>query len=322
MRLSAQRRGKPAHRSLRSRFRQLQREEENGRVRDICRIRRGEATPDQVQRENSPFTQEEMRTFRFHTQDAHNYPITTPHDFKDFLAVTDRNGDPAIIVGGHAVSLWAMYYLDEEPDLKKMAPFTSKDMDFVGDRTTAMQLSWMVREPAEPAPSREHTPVTYRIKLLFPDLSRRNSTLEVLSHWVGVSNEELRRNAMIIQSAQLGVRARLPSPFICLKAKASALMRLKQDKRQDLRQVRILILCCRAHLRHVIRQAENGQITEGAALECFETVFDWTRCRTAQHAAAKNRLNWRGTFPMRELERTCVPSLISFFRASFCQRAG
>lgn len=314
MRLSEQREGKPAHRH--ARFRELQRDEEHGRVNDFRRIRRGEATAEEVQRENSPFTQEEMRTFRFHTQDNHKYPITTPFDFKDFLTVTDRNGDPAIIVGGHAVSLWAMYYLDEEPELKKMAPFTSKDMDFVGDRTTALQLSWMVHEPAEEAPSTERTPVIYRIKLLFPDPARRNSTLEVLSHWVGVRNEELRRDAMIIQSNQLGVRARLPSPFVCLKAKASTLVRLNQEKRQDLRQVRILIPCCRAHLRNVIRQAENGQITEGAALDCFDAFFAWTHSRTAQRSAAKHRLNWRRALPGRELERTCVPSLINFFRAN------
>lgn len=298
-----------------ARFHQLKRDAEHARMEDINRIRGGHVTAHQVQRENSPFTQEEMRTFKIPPHDRHNYPVTTAHDFKDFLMVTDKNGDPAIIVGGHSVSLWAMYYLDEEPELRKLAPFTSKDMDFVGDRTTALQLSWMVGEPAEKAPSNENTPVIYRIKLLFADRKRKNSTLEVLSHWAGVSNKELYDNAMIIQSAALGVRARLPSPLICLKAKASNLVRLKQEKRNDLRQVKVLIICCRAHLRNVIRQAETGQITEGAALDCFNLLQTWAQGSYARRAAAKYRLNWREAFPLRELERTYVPSLLKFFRS-------
>jgi hypothetical protein len=43
---------------------ELQRQKEEARVRDWQRIGRGEATPEQVQRENSIFTDEEMRTFK------------------------------------------------------------------------------------------------------------------------------------------------------------------------------------------------------------------------------------------------------------------
>jgi hypothetical protein len=43
---------------------ELQRQKEEARVRDWERIGRGEATPEQIQRENQIFTDEEMRTFR------------------------------------------------------------------------------------------------------------------------------------------------------------------------------------------------------------------------------------------------------------------
>lgn len=41
-----------------------QREKEEARVRDWERIARGEATPEQIQRENSPFTPEQVKDFR------------------------------------------------------------------------------------------------------------------------------------------------------------------------------------------------------------------------------------------------------------------
>jgi len=43
---------------------ELQRQKEEARVRDWERIGRGEATPEQIQRENSIFTHEEMKSFR------------------------------------------------------------------------------------------------------------------------------------------------------------------------------------------------------------------------------------------------------------------
>ena len=35
------------------------------------------------------------------------YPVTIAHDFKEFLSVQNGKGEPAIVVGGHAASLWA-----------------------------------------------------------------------------------------------------------------------------------------------------------------------------------------------------------------------
>jgi hypothetical protein len=242
------------------------------------------------------------------------YPVTTAEDFKEFVHVPDRNGDPPIVIGGHAVSLWAMYYLEAEPGLRKLAPFTSKDMDFLGDRTTALGFARMVNEPAEKAPKSERTPVIYRIKRLFPNTDRQNSTLEVLSHLPGVTNSEVKTSAMLIQSDALGTRVRLPNPITCLKAKVHNLSHINQQKRQDYRQVQIMILCCRAFLRDVIEQAELGRITEGAARAPFEALLKWTKTKTARNVSRDHDLSWEQAFPMDDLERASIPSLQQFLR--------
>jgi hypothetical protein len=242
------------------------------------------------------------------------YPVTTADDFKEFVHVPDSKGEPPIVIGGHAVNLWAMYYLQSEPGLQKLAPFTSKDMDFLGDRTTALGFSRMLNEPAERAPKSERTPVLYRIKRLFPNTDRQNSTLEVLSHLPGVSNREIKESAMLIHSDALGTRVRLPNPITCLKAKAHNLVHINQQKRQDHRQVQIMILCCRAFLRDVIAQSETGKITEGAARAPFEALLRWTGLVTARNAARTHNLRFEEAFPLVELERTSIPSLQQFFR--------
>ena len=45
-------------------FAQLQREKEEARVRDWERIANGEATPEEIQRENTIFTHEETKQFK------------------------------------------------------------------------------------------------------------------------------------------------------------------------------------------------------------------------------------------------------------------
>ena len=45
-------------------FAEFQRKKQEARMQDLERIARGEATPEEIQRENSIFTPEEMKTFR------------------------------------------------------------------------------------------------------------------------------------------------------------------------------------------------------------------------------------------------------------------
>lgn len=46
--------------------------------------------------------------------------------------LTETVGDEqAVLVGGQAVNLWALVFLNDEPELKKCRPFTSKDCDVV-----------------------------------------------------------------------------------------------------------------------------------------------------------------------------------------------
>jgi hypothetical protein len=242
------------------------------------------------------------------------YPVTIAHDFREFLSVQNGKGEPAIVVGGHAASLWALHYAQQEPAILNYAPYTSKDMDFVGDRTTAFTLAKMVNQPAEKAPRNEPTPVIYRIKRLFPDQTRQNSTLEVLDHLAGVTNHELRETAMTIYSKELDMRVRIPSPVTCLRSATRNLVRLQQERREDLKKVRILILCCRAYLREQLKLAEAGKISEGMVAGPFETLWRWTHKRTAQKAATDHKIDWNEAFPLAEMENTFIPRLRQLLR--------
>ena len=91
-------------------------------------------------------------------------------------------------------------------------------------------------------------------------------------------------------------------------------MRLQQEKRDDLKKVRILILCCRAFLREQVQLAEAGKITEGTVAAPFETLLRWMTKRTPQKAATDHKIDWKESFPLGELENTFIPRLRQVLR--------
>jgi hypothetical protein len=63
---------------------------------------------------------------------------------QQFTAVFElRNavGKPYVIIGGQAVNYWAETYLEKEPGLAQWLPFTSKDIDFQGDRRDVLRIA-------------------------------------------------------------------------------------------------------------------------------------------------------------------------------------
>ena len=85
-------------------------------------------------------------------------------------------------------------------------------------------------------------------------------------------------------------------------------------KRDDLKKVRILVLCCRAFLREQVQLAEAGKITEGTVAAPFETLLRWIRKRTAQKAGNDYKIDWKEAFPLGELENTFIPRLRQLLR--------
>jgi len=57
---------------------------------------------------------------------------TEVHDFKEIIQIS-IGGRLPLVVGGHAVNIWALSYLDRiGNDLAAFQPFTSKDLDLFG----------------------------------------------------------------------------------------------------------------------------------------------------------------------------------------------
>ena len=61
--------------------------------------------------------------------------------FTPVFDLRNAEGKPYVIIGGQAVNYWAETYLEKEPGLAQWLPFTSKDIDFQGDRDDALRIA-------------------------------------------------------------------------------------------------------------------------------------------------------------------------------------
>ncbi|MEI8235467.1 MAG: hypothetical protein WCH57_12400 [Verrucomicrobiota bacterium] len=70
--------------------------------------------------------------------DPHRRPV---EDFEAILRAISKQKEPVILVGGHAVNVWALSYLDRlGKRLAPLQPFTSGDMDVFATRNALMGL--------------------------------------------------------------------------------------------------------------------------------------------------------------------------------------
>jgi hypothetical protein len=156
---------------------------------------------------------------------------TTPEDFDPIFS------QRVVIVGGHAVNLWASFYAArDDPELAQFAPFTSKDADiFLRDSALASAIaasaSWEFHGNPEP-----RSPV---LGILVMQRGTVSLQVDVLRSVTGLSDDDLAATESI--TFEDGKFYSVPAPDVMLKAKLANLRQHKQEDRQDERHVRILI---------------------------------------------------------------------------------
>jgi len=106
------------------------------------------------------------------------------HQFSEVFQLRDADGNPYVLIGGQAVNYWAERYLETEPQLRPLQPFTSEDIDFKGNaedvRRIARQLGLTPVFPAKVAMTALAGVVPFRI-------GNTKSNIEIVRRVPGVS---------------------------------------------------------------------------------------------------------------------------------------
>lgn len=217
-----------------------------------------------------------------------------------------------MVVGGQAVSIWADRYLASEPELRQYLPFTSKDLDLLGDYLDLDHLAKATGFRKESAPRKLLIPSAGYLEI--PRAGARPIKVEVLKRIHGVTTAEAKATALVVE--QEGVRYRVLHPVILLKAKLEATIDLPQAKpgleRQDLRHLRIMLVCVRGFLRELIAAVEAGKLPGRDCVNLLEETMAFATSTSGIKARKKHGIDWRTALPIASLGEVTNAKLRNF----------
>jgi hypothetical protein len=216
-------------------------------------------------------------------------------EFTAFDRLLQSDPQP-LLVGGQAVNLWAEVFLQNSPELERLQPFLSRDCDLFGNQDLLVRLARDTHWKAAFSPGGQASPVVGY--LVHTAADGRNLLAEVLHSVKGLAPADLQKEVLV----ELGnKRYKTLSPIALLKAKLANIIELPQEgpgqERNDLKHVRILLLCVSAYLGQALQRVECGTSTERSFLNLLEETLRIARSDYATRVARSEGLNFAGCFP-------------------------
>jgi hypothetical protein len=217
--------------------------------------------------------------------------------FSEILNLRDSAGNPYILIGGQAVNYWAERYLEWEPQLQNMRPFTSADIDFHGTaqdvRHIAGQLGLTAGYPAKGA-------MTALAGVIPLKIEGEPANIEVVRSVPGVGAQ---LDDFVIEAKWEGKNIRVLDPISLLASKLELAATVSQDRRNDVLHLKILVPCVRAFLETVLEQVEQQVIPARDWLTLANQALKLTTSHRAGKLGEKHQINFREILPVKAISQ-------------------
>tara|TARA_R110002074_G_C12455639_1_gene658955 strand:+ start:436 stop:1215 length:780 start_codon:yes stop_codon:yes gene_type:complete len=170
-----------------------------------------------------------------------------PHLSPDELAkiLQSIESSDAVLIGGQAVNVWAFHYLPKIPELQKLGPFTSKDIDFYGSAKAAQELAKKIGGTVFIPDIDDNTPNSAQV---VANMSNREVCIDFMANVLGVKDAQI-NNRVVTLEGSLGtdgprVGIVLLHPVDCLKSKLANINILDRQDIYAISQTQTSILIC------------------------------------------------------------------------------
>ena len=212
---------------------------------------------------------------------------TFPHDYRALFV----GADAPTVVGGQAVNLWAIVYLDR--DVRNKVIHGSNDMDIVSGTKALAFLKTLPDWKFSPTPMKHFgVGITAKLQSVAPD--GRILLVEILHSVAGLNTTDLRRVSEVEVG---GIKYRLLDPIAMLKAKAYNVRKFKQDDdppRHDREHLELIAHCVPKFLRELHDGALRLQRSDDtAAKAAVENTADAVRAAFATVTDSKTAATLR-----------------------------
>jgi hypothetical protein len=184
--------------------------------------------------------------------------LAPPFSYEQTARVLARLADlehEIVLVGGQAVNFWANYYEKRVPELAEGAPYTSKDIDFIGPHAAVEECARRLGGTARLATIDDmNTPNTGVV--LFVDEDKHVRQIDFLGAVAGVESPvETSVGAEVLDDEGRAVASfRVMHPVLCMLSRAHNVAYLPgYDTAHARNQLRAAIICARQFIRDVLQ---------------------------------------------------------------------
>jgi hypothetical protein len=231
---------------------------------------------------------------------SHRRPV---EDFESIFRAISKQRDPIILVGGHAVNVWALSYRDRLGDLlNPFRPFTSGDMDVFATRNALMGLYHELGGKLLLSGPREIIDGTLVIGVE-PD-TRELDVLRSVNGLPGIEAQSA------IPMDVCGHKIQVLFPHLLLQAKLQNALHLDQRERQDIKHVKIMALVLREFLHEVASTTRPEN--EKYSLELLQNVLEVLTSKNARQFTRVHKVAFDSLMPADLLRNSPLRRLANF----------
>lgn len=231
-------------------------------------------------------------------------------DFSEVFKAFQRSSEPILLVGGHAVNVWALNYYDRAAsEITPHEPLTSSDMDIFATRNALVWLGRELGSEVRFAGPREI--VLGAMEIL---VEGRPFLLEGLRSVKGVTAQELEGRALLVVG---GNEILVPLPHVLLKAKLVNALDLDQADRQDIKHAKLLAIVLREYFRDLMDAVTDD--TEREILAIIREAVAVAMSLEARRFGEIHAVAFEDYLPIGEM-RSATPRISSFAGVEFPKR--
>ena len=221
-------------------------------------------------------------------------PHSGVQDFRDILSHPVA-GELPLLVGGHAVNLWASVYGERiGRALDRWLPLVSKDLDLFG----GLSLLEGMRERfgGEFRLSGPRSPV---VGQLVVTAGGKELKIDVLREVVGLRRRDLEKESDTVEIAVSGetCTVRVLPVLPLFRAKIANLATLDQEDRNDFKHVALMLLVAREYLSMMIGAVESGEAGSRPVIDRLEEALEIVSTREAAACTTRYGVDFTSLWP-------------------------